>query len=87
MLINDEMVNDVKYMALSFSYTDEIDESYEDSTDEDDFESLGDDTLNKFDDEIYDDSLDEDDVNVSYDFEYPEDYNDEITEDYASDEA
>ena len=85
MLINDEMVNDVKLMALSFSYTDEIDESYEDSTEEDDFESLGDESHAKFDDDIYDDTLDEDDVNVSYDSD-TEDYEDELSEDYSDDE-
>ena len=54
-------------------------------TKEEDFDSLDDNTLNKFDDDIYDDSLDEDDVNVSYDSE-PEDYNDELSEDYSDEE-
>ena len=84
MLINDEL-NDVKVMALGFSYTDEIDESYEDSGDEDDFESLDDGLLNKFDDDIYDDTIDDDDVNVSYDSD-TEDYNDELSADSSDDD-
>lgn len=76
MLINDELMNDVKIKTLSFSYTDEIDESYEDAGEEDDFESSSDSSLNKFDDDIYDETLDDDDVNVNYDSddsEYPAD--------------
>ena len=61
----------------------EIDENYEDSGDEDDFESLDDNTLNKFDDDIYDDTIDDDDMNVSYDSAYTEDYNDALAEDYS----
>lgn len=89
MLSNDTMINDVKIMALGFSYTDEIDENYvesEESDAEDDFESLDDATLNQFDDDIYDDTIDDDDVNVSYDSEYDSDYNDELAEDYSVEE-
>ena len=35
----DEPLNNTPLMALSFSYTDEIDETFVDSTDEDDFEN------------------------------------------------
>ncbi len=81
MFINDEM-NDVKVMALGFSYTDEIDESYEDSGEEDDFESFNDDTLNKFDDE-FDETIDEDDMHLPDDSYETENYDDEISEDYS----
>lgn len=89
MLNNDQIQNDVKVMALGFSYTDEIDENFEVSTDEDDFESVSDDALSKFDDdfsETLDESIDEDDMTVSYDSEVSDisaEYDDEITEDYS----
>ena len=87
LIYNNEMINDVKIMALGFSYTDEIDESYEDSGDEDDFESLGDDALNKFDDD-FDETIDEDDIQLPEDSYETEDYNDELSEDYSdSDEV
>ena len=96
MLINNENPTSVNAMAVSFSYTDEVDENYEDSDillpdDEDDFASVGDDTLNKFDDdfdETIDDSIDDTiDDDYSSDFDSSEtDYNDELSEDYSSDE-
>ena len=79
-------MKDVKIMALGFSYNDEIDENYSDSdyADLNDFESVDDDVLNKFDDDFdesddYDDSdessADSDDVSAEngYDDEFSED--------------
>ncbi|WP_294430783.1 hypothetical protein [uncultured Treponema sp.] len=91
MLINNEMVNDVKAMALSFSYTDEIDENYEDSdlllpNDEDDFASFNDDTLSKFDDD-FDETIDNSIEDSDYEDEGLDfDSSDEMTEDYSDED-
>lgn len=82
MLVNEDYFGKVAVSCLSFSYTDEYDESFTDSVkDEEDFENVDDGILNQFDDDIYGDDLDDEDQSNTTSVVRTDDFGDDIYED------
>lgn len=83
MLVSEDLFGKVSAAAMSFSYSDEIEEDFRESPNEDDFEKVDDKALDDFDDDIYGDELDADDEQVAVDASKDVEFGDDFLEDTA----
>lgn len=81
MLVDEQLFGKVSVAAMSFSYSDEIEEDFKESGNEDDFENVDDKALDDFDDDIYGDELDEDDEQVAVEASKDDGFEDDFYED------